>query len=155
MVYKSYRIRPRADTFNPGVSRPSAQHERHSGNARRQHGYDGHDGIGAAQGIPVAIGRIAGVPGGGTLRGKAEFHAGSFRGAVLRLVCDDPLPSGGADDLRRPVHDACDLLGEEPVPVVVEVNAVGVIQLPPVRGRRVQVDGVPTLVTDQRLLYGM
>mgnify|MGYP000644478465 CR=1 FL=1 len=115
------------------------------------------DGIGTAQGIPfpVAIGRIAGVPGGGTLRGKAEFHAGSFRGAVLRLVCDDPLPSGGADDLRRPVHDACDLLGEEPVPVVVEVNAVGVIQLPPVRGRRVQVDGVPTLVTDQRLLYGM
>ena len=59
------------------------------------------------------------------------------------------------DDLRRPVHDACDLLGEEPVPVVVEVNAVGVIQLPPVRGLRVQVDGVPTLVTDQRLLYGM
>ena len=116
MVYKSYRIRPRADTFNPGVSRPSAQHERRSGNARRQHGYDGHDGIGAAQGIPVAIGRIAGVPGGGTLRGKAEFHAGSFRGAVLRLVCDDPLPSGGADDLRRPVHDACDLLGEEPYP---------------------------------------
>ena len=105
--------------------------------------------------MPVAIGRIAGVPGGGTLRGKAEFHAGSFRGAVLRLVRDDPFPSGGADDLRRPVHDACDLLGEEPVPVVVEVNAVGVIQLPPVRGRRVQVDGVPTLVTDQRLLYGM